>query len=198
MVALDKTRNYIVSGLERSGTSLLMQMLHTGGIPTASDTLRPADEHNPKGYYELEGGKIINRLMEKTFPMEKYKGVFIKITAYGLQFLPPGKYTIIYSERNMDEIMDSMEKMTKTKDTNRKETKEIFRKLNSLIKKQIESRNDIHVLFVNYNDIISQPEYIGKKIIAFLGCTDVDIHDMIAPVDKNLYRQRQKTTENTS
>ncbi|MCX6665305.1 MAG: sulfotransferase domain-containing protein [Euryarchaeota archaeon] len=197
MVTLDKTRNYIVSGLERSGTSLLMQMLHAGNIPTASDTLRPADEHNPKGYFELEGGKIINRLMEKTFSMEKCKGVFIKITAYGLQFLPPGKYTIIYSERNLDEIMDSMEKMTKTKDTNPKETKESFRKLNALIKKQIESRNDIQVMFVNYNDIISQPEHISKKIIDFLGCTDVNVQDMFATVDKNLYRQRQKTTENT-
>lgn len=198
MVTLDNTRNYIVSGLERSGTSLLMQMLHAGGIPIASDTLRPADEHNPKGYYELEGGKIINRLMEKTFPLEKYRGLFIKITAYGLQFLPKGKYMIIYSERNLDEIMDSMEKMAKIKDTNRKETKESFRKLNELIKKQISLRNDIHVLFVNYNDIISKPEHIGKKIIDFLGCTDVDVPSMIAMVDKNLYRQRRKTTENLS
>ncbi len=195
---LDTHTNYIVSGLERSGTSLLMQMLHAGNIPIGSDDLRPVDEHNPKGYFELEGGKIINRLMDKTFPLEKYRGIFIKITAYGLQFLPKGKYTIIYSERNLDEIMDSMEKMTGIKDQNREETKETFRKLNELIKKQIRSREDMHVLFVNYNYMVSQPEQIVKKIVDFLGFPDVNVRGMVAVVDKNLYRQRRKTTENIS
>ena len=66
--------NYIVSGLERSGTSMMMQILYKGGMPVAFDKSRPPNEHNPKGYYELEGGKVINRLMEGTFPMEKYDG----------------------------------------------------------------------------------------------------------------------------
>ena len=88
---LDKDINYIVSGLERSGTSMLMQILDAGDLPIGYDESRPADESNPKGYYELEGGKIINRLMDGTFPLEKYKGNFIKVTAYGLKFLPPGK-----------------------------------------------------------------------------------------------------------
>ena len=51
---LDNEINYIVSGLERSGTSLMMQMLHKGGLPVAFDDLRTADEHNPRGYYEFE------------------------------------------------------------------------------------------------------------------------------------------------
>ncbi len=83
-MSLDKTRNYIVSGLERSGTSMLMQILHAGGVPMAFDnSTRPPDDSNPKGYFELEGGKIINKLMKETFPFEKFKGQFIKITAYG-------------------------------------------------------------------------------------------------------------------
>ncbi len=93
---LNKNTNYIVSGLERSGTSMLMQILKAGNLPIAFDNSRPADENNPKGYYELEGGKIINKLMNKSFPLDSYKGKFIKITAYGLKFLPPGKYKIIY------------------------------------------------------------------------------------------------------
>jgi len=110
-ITLEKDTNYIVSGLERSGTSMIMQILNTGGIPTGFDDARPYDENNPKGYYELEGGKIINRLINKTFPFEKYKGQFIKITCYGLKFLPKARYKIIYSERNIEEILDSMEKM---------------------------------------------------------------------------------------
>ena len=76
---LDENINYIVSGLERSGTSMLMQILLAGGVPVFFDRSRPIDENNPKGYYELEGGKIINKLMDGTFPLHEYKGKFIKI-----------------------------------------------------------------------------------------------------------------------
>jgi len=190
---LDKNINYIVSGLERSGTSMLMQMLHAGNVPVAfDDKLRPSDQNNPKGYFELEGGKIINRLMNRTFPFNQYKGKFIKITAYGLKYLPPGKYTIIYSERNMEEILDSMEKMTEIKDTDRKETKDIFLKLNNMIKNQIKNREDINVLFVNYNNILTNPKSNVKNIQKFLQIPERDYTKMIEKVDKRLYRQRRK------
>jgi len=187
----DSSTNYIVSGLERSGTSLLMQILYAGGAPIAFDSSRHADVNNPKGYYELEGGKIINRLMEKTFPFEDYTGRFIKITAFGLQFLPPGKYTIIYSERNLDEILDSMEKMARIQDRNREETKKSFEKLNTMIKTLITTREDITTLFVNYNDIVCYPEQTVQKIYEFLKVPELDVYRMIAVVDKRLYRQRQ-------
>ena len=101
---LDKNINYIVSGLERSGTSMLMQILLAGGVPLAFDSTREIDQNNPKGYYELEGGKIISKLMDGTFPINEYKGNFIKITSYGIKYLPSGNYKIIYSERNIEEI----------------------------------------------------------------------------------------------
>jgi hypothetical protein len=186
----DEETNYIVSGLERSGTSLLMQMLHAGGAPVGFDDTRPADTNNPKGYFELDGGKIINRLIEGTFPFETYRGKFIKITAYGLQFLPPGKYTVIYSERNLDEILASMEQMARIKDMDREQTKKSFEKLITLIKKEIETRKDITALFVNYNDVVKLPEQTVQKIYDFLKVPDLDVYQMIAVVDKRLYRQR--------
>lgn len=191
---LDKNTNYIVSGLERSGTSLLMQMLSAGGIPVAFDDARPADQNNPKGYFELEGGKIINRLMDGAFPFTTYKGQFIKITAYGLQFLPPGSYKIIYSERNLDEILGSMEKMARINDTNRMETKVSFEKLNAFIKNLVTDRDDIEVLFVHFFDIIHHTETEVQKIYDFLGLPDLDVYPMIAVVDKSLYRQRRRQT----
>jgi len=103
---LDENINYIASGIERSGTSLLMQILEAGGLPMAFDTdSRPPDDNNPRGYFELEGGKIISRLMKNTFPLADYRGRFIKITAFGLKFLPPGKYRVIYTERNIEEVL---------------------------------------------------------------------------------------------
>lgn len=190
-MVLKKDINYIVSGLERSGTSLLMQILHAGGLPTAFDDSRKPDISNPKGYYELEGGKIINKLMEGNFPLDEYKGKFIKITAYGIKFLPPGKYKVIYSEREMEEILDSMEKMAKLKDQNREETKQAFVSLNNMIKDQITERDDIDFLFVNYNEIISNPEENIKKIHKYLDLPDQILDDMIKTVDNKLYRQRR-------
>ncbi len=191
---LDPSTSYIVSGIERSGTSMLMQMLSNGGIPVAFDEKRKPDQNNPKGYYELEGGKIINRLMEKTFPFEKYKGTFIKITAYGLKFLPPGNYKIIYSERNIEEILDSMEKMAEINDENREETKQTFLKLNNMIKQIITKRADCNVLFVRYNDIIKNPGQEIQKIPPFLHTEKANIHAMIETVDQKLYRQRHRKT----
>lgn len=192
-IKLDPTINYIVSGIERSGTSMLMQILDNGGIPVSSDEKRKPDENNPKGYYELEGGKIINKLIEGTFPFEKYKGTFIKITAYGLKYLPPGNYHIIYSERNIEEILKSMEKMAQITDENREETKQTFTKLNNMIKNNINKRNDCNILYVNYNHILQHPEKEIENIQTFINTKEADTQSMIQTVDKKLYRQRHKT-----
>lgn len=189
---LDPNINYIVSGLERSGTSMLMQILVAGGVPTAFDTeSRPPDDNNPRGYFELEGGKIISRLMDGTFPMSDYKGSFIKITAYGLKFLPPGNYRIIYSQRNMEEILDSMEKMAKIKDDTREDTKQVFLKLDKMIKVLILERKDMDVLFVSFNNILADPEARIQELHSFLGSEEFDLEKMIASVDEKLYRKRR-------
>jgi len=188
---LDPSINYIVSGVERSGTSLLMQALYNGGAPVGFDDSRKPDPNNPKGYYELEGGKIINKLMDGSFPLDRFKGQFIKITSYGLQFLPPGNYKIIYSERNMEEILDSMEKMAQITDENRQETKEVFTKLNTVMKQKMTEREDIKLLLVNYNTILEQPDQEFTRIYEFIGQPDLNVSQMIGTVDTRLYRQRR-------
>lgn len=188
---LDPTINYIVSGLERSGTSMIMQILHSAKVPIAYDKTRIADDSNPKGYYELKGGKIINRLINKTFPFKKYEGTFIKITAYGIKFLPEGKYKIIYTERNIDEVLDSMENMAGIYENNRDKTKKAFTNLNKQIKNELEEREDINYLIVNYNKILENPYIYLKKIQEFLALKKNSIDFMTKVVDKKLYRQRR-------
>ncbi len=191
-MSLDKNTNYIVSGLERSGTSMLMQILHAGGVPMAFDnSTRPPDENNPKGYFELEGGKIINKLMEENFPLEAFKGQFIKITAYGLKFLPPGRYRVIYSERDIEEILDSMEKMARIDDTNRGDTRDVFVKLNTVMKDIILKREDMAVLLVNYNKILKDPKDSIQEIHDFLDSSDFRVDQMVRCVDQKLYRKRR-------
>jgi hypothetical protein len=187
---LDKDINYIVSGLERSGTSMLMQILKAGDIPISFDKSRKPDVNNPRGYFELEGGKVISKLMKGKFPLKFYKGEFIKITAYGLKYLPDGNYKIIYSERNIDEILDSMEEMTGVKDRNRSDIKDSFLKLNKLVKNLIISRDDIEVLFLNYNEFLKDPKKNIYKIGRFLKIENVDVEEMSSVIDHNLYRHR--------
>jgi len=188
LIELDKNTNYIVSGLERSGTSMLMQILNAGGIPIAYDNSRAADEFNPKGYFELEGGKIINKIINKSFPIEKYKGKFIKITSYGLKFLPKGRYKIIYSERDFDEIVDSMQRMIGKTDENRDESKKNLIKLNNVIKKQLQKEKEIEVLFVNYNNILTNPKDNIKNILDFLNLSYVNLDKMTKAIDISLYQ----------
>ena len=188
---LDNKINYIVSGLERSGTSMMMQMLKAGNIPIEFDNSRKQDDGNPKGYYELEGGKIINKLVNRAFPIEKYKGKFIKITAFGLQYLPLGMYKIIYMERNLDEVLDSMEKMAGINDKNREKTKDSFQKLNEKVKQHIKRREDVDVLFINYNEILYNPQSNIEKLSNFLCLSSIDKQQIINAIDISLYRHRR-------
>jgi hypothetical protein len=190
---LDDQVNYIVSGLERSGTSLVMQLLRAGGVPCAFDTAsRPPDDNNPRGYFELEGGKVISRLRDGVFPLADYRGRFIKITAYGLKFLPPGQYRVIYTERNIEEVLDSMEKMAKLQDADREGTRAVFVKLNELTKGQLLGRPDVRLLLVNYNAIVREPAPEIRRIAEFIGAAGIDEMAMAAAVDEKLHRNRRQ------
>ncbi len=99
----------VVTGLPRSGTSLLMQMLGAGGMDILSDGLREADEDNPRGYLEFEPVK--NLFKDATWLFEK-RGKVVKIVAPLLAALPHGlACRVILSERDLDEILDSQERM---------------------------------------------------------------------------------------
>jgi len=179
----------IVSGLERSGTSLLMQILKAGGVPVAYNDLRKADENNPKGYFELVKGKIISQLENNIFDFSKYEGKYIKITAFGLRYLINKKCKIIFSERNMDEIIDSMEKMS-NKEFGRKETKELLWKLLNDVQLTIYKNPNWDFLFINYNNLLDKPDEELKKIKSFIG--EFNIKKAKKVIDKNLYRNRRE------
>ena len=151
--------NYIVSGLERSGTSLMMQILQASDVPIAYDEeSRPADDHNPKGYYELVGGKVISKLEDGTFPMHNYRGKFIKVTAFGLQFLPIGAYNIVYMLRDLDEVLRSQGKMMGTQNA---ETYEKDRSLLAMINERalsIIAERKYSIVKINYRKLIDTAE----------------------------------------
>lgn len=188
---LDNDTNYIVSGLERSGTSLMMQMLHKGGLPVAFDDIRAADEHNPRGYYELEGGKIINRLMDGTFDLQSYRGHIIKVTAYGLKFLPKSNYKILYMMRNINEVLKSMHKMGVDMGSNIDEEKErmLFSKLNRSSLELLRRRDDMYHMTINYLDLMNDPREEMERVGRFFGET-FDVDTAIEAVESSLYRNK--------
>src|SRR5262249_56905877 len=95
----------VVSGLPRSGTSLMMQMLQVGGMPLLIDDLRPPDADNPNGYWEYEPVKC---LQQDNFWIPKAEGKAVKVISALLQYLPPQHtYKIIFMQRPLPEILAS-------------------------------------------------------------------------------------------
>ncbi len=185
---LNSEINYIVSGLERSGTSVMMQMLNKGGLPVGFDESRKADEHNPKGYFELAGGKIINQLMDGTFDMTAHTGQIIKVTAYGLKFMPAGRYKIVYMKRNIEEVINSMHKMG-GEEIKKETDKLLFGKLDKLSVKLLNDRSDIDYIIVNYRDIIDNPRTEIERVGGLFG-EEFDFDGALSAVDSKLYRNR--------
>ena len=96
----------VVSGLPRSGTSMMMKMLDAGGIPPITDNIRSADEDNPKGYYEFE--RVKKMPGGDTGWMKDAQGKAVKVIAALIEHLPEGyTYKVLFMRRDMDEILAS-------------------------------------------------------------------------------------------
>lgn len=188
-----KKKVVVVSGLPRSGTSMMMTMLQIGGLPILTDKIRKADEDNPKGYFELEKVKEIKK--DKSW-LQKAPGKAIKIISSLLEFLPRDyDYQIIFMERQMEEVLASQKQMIKRRKTrdslsNQKMTK-LFSDHLKKIKAWLKKQPNMKVLYINYNQTVKDPKKTAKEVNQFLGGV-LKEKKMAAMVDKSLYRQREK------
>src|SRR5258708_7219227 len=99
----------VVSGLPRSGTSLMMQMLSSGGVEIVTDNIRTAETDNPRGYCEFEKAKKIKHDVAR---LPGTRGKALKMVSQLLYDLPATeRYRIIFMERDLDETLLSQEKM---------------------------------------------------------------------------------------
>lgn len=195
----------IVSGLPRSGTSMMMKMLETGGINVVVDNLRKADEDNPRGYYEFEN---VKKIKEDSSWLNAVKGKAVKMVSMLLFDLPSDiDYRIVFMKRNMDEILSSQKTMLERKGeantTNIEELRILFKKHLHEIEKWLAEQKNIKVLYVSYNDMIENPHEHILIINNFLD-NKLDTDKMIGVVDRSLYRKRsdqsndQETSETDS
>src|SRR5262245_44885322 len=101
----------VVSGLPRSGTSMAMKMLEAGGVPIVTDGIRTADESNPKGDYEFERGKELEKNGDPAW-LRDARGKAVKIISFLLTYLPDGyDYQVVFMNRDVDEVLASQNKM---------------------------------------------------------------------------------------
>ncbi len=184
----------VVSGLPRSGTSMMMSALQAGGLDLLVDDIRGADQNNPKGYYEYERVKKLQK--GDTAWLPKACGKVVKIISALIEYLPETHhYQIIFMERKMDEILTSQDRMLaregkeNQRDISDDELRQTYEEHLAEVKAWMRDKDWIQTLFVNYNETLQRPLQVLKQVSAFLNHR-VDPKQMIKIVDPNLYRER--------
>lgn len=181
----------VVSGLPRSGTSLMMQMLASGGIEALTDNLRTADVDNPRGYYEFER---VKKLKEDTSWLPEARGKVVKLVSQLLFDLPPTeRYRVIFMQRDLDEMLASQEKMLQRlgrEAAPREEIKKAFVKHLDRLHAWLDQQPNMSVLRIPYADVLADPEAATLRVSEFLGGTP-DPAAMVGAIDPSLYRNRK-------
>lgn len=182
----------VVSGLPRSGTSMMMKMLEAGGIPVLSDGLRAADVDNPEGYYELERVKQLPKGDFEWLP--EAQGKAVKIIAALVEYLPAGyTYRVILMQRRMEEILASQRGMLERRGApsivSDADLAELMSRHLERTRAWLALQPHITVLEMDYNALLLNPEMHATAVNAFLGGA-LDVARMAAVVNPQLYRNR--------
>lgn len=182
----------IVSGLPRSGTSMMMKILEAGGLPIFTDNLRTADEDNPKGYYELEQVKALKD-GDSAWLMDA-SGKVVKVISSLLEYLPANyKYKVIFMRREIAEILASQKQMLirrgESTDGDDRKMAEMFQEHLKRVRVWLANQPNMEVLYVDYNALMAEPTPEIKVVAVFLGLNE-HLDAMLAVPDQKLYRQK--------
>ena len=182
-------RDYItvVSGMPRSGTSLMMQMLEAGGIPPLTDDVRPPDAHNPRGYFEYEP---VKRLAQDASWMGGARGKAVKIIYRLLPHLPQGlQYRVVFMERDLGEVFESQRDMLRARGDSAVEQREdgiaaAFALELQETRRWLTAAPNIRTIFAPFAEIISDPTRWSIQLSNFLD--GLDVSAMAAAVNPEL------------
>jgi Sulfotransferase domain len=184
----------IVSGLPRSGTSLMMQMLAAGGLPVLSDGERAADVDNPRGYLEWER---IKQLPQDPACIAEAEGKVVKVISRLLLSLPDDhEYRIIFMQRPLPEVMASQDEMLRHRGTFKPGTNPEF--ISAAFERHLrevyawlDRRPFASVSRISYHRVLIEPRVVAEEVEKFLGLA-LDLEAMVRQVDPSLYRNRSK------
>jgi hypothetical protein len=183
----------VVSGLPRSGTSLMMQMLDGGGVEIVTDHIRTADTDNPRGYYEFEQ---VKKIKQDASWLPATRGKAFKMVSQLLYDLPPSeRYRVVFMERDLDEVLSSQEKMLQRlgrKAAPREQITRAFVLHLERLHEWLRTQPHIDVLRVPYRELVVNPREQSERICAFLGLR-TDAAELVKAVDPSLYRNRKNS-----
>ncbi len=188
----------VVSGLPRSGTSMMMNMLAAGGLEILSDDERTADVDNPKGYFELERIKNLEKETDKSY-LRAARGKAVKVISFLIKDLPDeNDYRVVFMRRDLDEVLASQQKMidrlaSPDSDADAAAIKEAFRNDIARVRVLCRTRPNFTLCEVRYKDAVADPAAASRAVNAFLGGR-LDEAAMRAAVDAALYRNRAPTS----
>lgn len=192
-------RILIVTGLPRSGTSLVMQMLAAGGVPVVTDRQRKADASNARGYYEDER---VKRLHQDAAWLGKHTGEAVKIVSPLVPFLPRTyAYDVLFLLRDVDEILSSQQAMLhndfKEDTVPRQEMKSQLRSSLQESWNWLSTNPTSRELIVFHGELMANPRRSSLLIAAFLK-RELDVDAMAKQVDPALWRQRKASPAGAS
>ena len=185
----------VVSGLPRSGTSMAMKMLDAGGIPTLTDGIRTADESNPKGYYEFEHVKALDKNGDAAW-LADARGKAVKIISFLLTFLPETfDYQVIFMDRDIDEVLASQNKMLVARGeaadaAQDPPMRQAYQQHLQKVDRFLRSRKCFTTMRLGYKDVIDNPAAEARRLNEFLGGR-LNVERMTAVADRELYRNRK-------
>lgn len=184
----------IVSGLPRSGTSLMMQMLDAGGLPVLSDGERKADADNPRGYLEWER---IKQLPKDPSLIAEAEGKAVKVISQLILSLPINhEYQVVFMQRPLPEVLKSQDDMLRRRGNEASNTdtaaiEEAFQRHLIEVNKWLAGQANMKVLRVHYHRVLREPRAVAVEVAAFLQIP-LDVEAMVGQVDGSLYRNRMK------
>ena len=186
----------VVSGLPRSGTSLMMQMLHAGGLPVLSDGLRTADDNNPHGYFEFDP---VKRLRSDSSWLPQARGQAVKIIHLLLRDLRLDgslQYRIVFMQRPIDEVLASQRAMLQRDGKAGADAavlKKAFESQLAQLDTWLAAQANLALMRVQYHQAMRKPQAVAEALNAFLGLS-LDTAAMVRAVDPTLHRQRGPTS----
>jgi hypothetical protein len=187
----------VVSGLPRSGTSMMMKMLEAGGMPLLVDGVRNADDDNPLGYYELEKVKSLLDEKDKSW-LAHGRGKAVKIVSTMLRVLPATHfYKVLFMHRNLDEVIRSQNKMLQRRgepvdESGDDRMRDILESHLVKTKLWLARQPNFDVCHVRYGRVIADPAGEALRVRDFLG-NGLDTEKMTCAVNPALYRNRAGT-----
>jgi hypothetical protein len=174
---------------------MMMGMLAAGGMPILTDNTRTADEDNPKGYFEFEQVKQIDRDWSW---LADARGKVVKIISELLMRLTPNtpyRYKVIFMRRNMAEILASQKQMLIRRGEQADAVSDeqlalLFTRHLKQFDAWIARQSNIEIIYVSYNEMLESPRELAGQVNRFLG-GGLNVEKMVAAVDQALYRQRR-------